>query len=59
MFLFYIFFPLLTMTTKKELLLNKIKLVKKNCEFNINNFIDLFLKDGLFEPVLSTDSGFW
>ena len=40
------------MTTKKNSLLFKVKMVDDDVEFNINNFIDLFLKDGPFEPYL-------
>ena len=40
------------MTTKKNSLLFKIKPQEENSEFNVNNFIDLFLEDGLFESCL-------
>ena len=41
------------MTTKKNSLLFKVKLLNNEEEFNINNFIDLFLEDGLFNPYLN------
>ena len=40
------------MTTKKNSLLFKVKMFDDDVEFNINNFIDLFLEDGPFEPYL-------
>ena len=40
------------MTTKKSSLLFKVKMVDDDVEFNINNFIDLFLEDGPFKPYL-------
>ena len=41
------------MTTKKNSLLFKVKLLNNEEEYNINNFIDLFLEDGLFNPYLN------
>ena len=40
------------MTTKKNFLLFKIKVLNDKDDFNINNFIDLFLDDGIFQPYL-------
>ena len=40
------------MTTKKSSLLFKIKLLDDKADFSINNFIDLFLDDGIFQPYL-------
>ena len=40
------------MTTKKNSLLFKVKMFDDDVEFNINNFIDLFLEDRPFEPYL-------
>ena len=40
------------MTTKKNSLLFKIKPENDKMEFNVNNFIDLFLDGGLFESYL-------
>ena len=40
------------MTTKKNSLLFKIKPQEENSEFNVNNFIDLFLEDGLITSCL-------
>ena len=40
------------MTTKKNSLLFKIKTQDDNHDFNVNNFIDLFLEDGLLESYL-------
>ena len=40
------------MTTKKNSLLFKIKVLDDNDDFNINNVIDLFLDDGIFQPYL-------
>ena len=37
------------MTTKRNSLIFKIKLENKKEQFNVNNFIDLFLEDGLFQ----------
>ena len=40
------------MSTKQNSLLFKIKLPNENVEYNVNNFIDLFLEGGLFESYL-------
>ena len=40
------------MTTKKNSLLFKIKLDNEKIEFQVNDFIDLFLEGGLFESYL-------
>ena len=37
---------------EKNLLLFKIKLPNKSVEYNVNNFIDLFFKGGIFESYL-------
>ena len=50
--LFFQFYLQKNMTTKKNSLLFKVKMVDDDVEFNINNFIDLFLEDGPFEPYL-------
>ena len=41
------------MTTKRNSLLLKIKLEDKEADFNVNNFIDLFLENGIFESHLN------
>ena len=40
------------MTTKKNSFLFKIKVLDDKDDFNTNNFIDLFLDDGVFQPYL-------
>ena len=52
MCLFFQFYLLRNMTTKKNSLLFKVKMVDNDVEFNINNFINLFLEDGPFELYL-------
>ena len=44
---------LTTMTTKRNSLLFKIKLENEEADFNVNNFIDLFLENGIFESYLN------
>ena len=41
------------MSIKKNLLLFKIKLKNEEWQYNINNFIDLFLNEGPFETLLN------
>ena len=41
------------MTTKRNSLLFKIKLENEEADFNVNNFIDLFLENGIFESYLN------
>ena len=50
--LFFLVYSLRNMTATKNFLFFKVKIVDDDVEFNISNFIDLFLKDGLFEPYL-------
>ena len=40
------------MSTRKNSLLFKIKLLNENVEYNVYNFIDLFLEGGIFESYL-------
>ena len=40
------------MATKKNSLLFKVKTLNDEEDYNINNFIDLFLEDGLFHQYL-------
>ena len=40
------------MAAAKNFLFFKVKIIDDDVEFNISNFIDLFLKDGPFEPYL-------
>ena len=42
-----------TMTTKRNSLLFKIKLEDEEADFNVNNFINLFLENGIFESHLN------
>ena len=49
---FFQFYLQKNMTIKKNSLLFKVKMFDDDVEFNINNFIDLFLEDGPFEPYL-------
>ena len=41
------------MTSRKNSLLFKIKLDNDELHYNINNFVDLFIRKGLFEPYLN------
>ena len=41
------------MTTKRNSLLFKIKLEDEEADFNVNNFIELFLENGIFESHLN------
>ena len=45
---FFQFYLLRNITTKKNSLLFKVKIVDNDVQFNLNSFIDLFLEDGLF-----------
>ena len=46
------------MTTKKNSLLFKVKMLNGEEDYNINNFIDIFLEDGLFHPYLDEVYGY-
>ena len=52
MFFFTYILPKKRMTTKKNFLLFKIKVLDNTDDFKINNFIDLFFDDGIFQPYL-------
>ena len=52
-FPFYFFALFTTMTTKRNSLLFEFKLENEKAEFNVNNFTNLFLEDGLFESHLN------
>ena len=50
--LFFQFYLLRNMTSKKKSLLFKVKMVDDDVEININSLINLFLEDSPFEPYI-------